>query len=294
MFKNIVILSILLILYSCSEKKDIQNIDIQGHRGARGLLPENTMPAFEKAIALGVTTLELDLAITADSQIIVSHEPYFAHTICLDSSGQKISEADEKQFNIFTMTYHEVSRFDCGSLGNPRFPDQEKMKVPKPLLKQVFEMAEAKSNQTIKYNIELKSSPQGDSVYHPLPSDFSDMIYRLINNYIPWERITIQSFDFRILKYFNRNYPEVRLAALVENDGSTEENLERLGFYPTIYSPYFKLINQQDINSLHEKDILVIPWTLNDKEDMVNYINWGVDGVITDYPDRALSIIKNN
>jgi len=294
MFKNIVILSILLILYSCSEKKDIQNIDIQGHRGARGLLPENTMPAFEKAVALGVTTLELDLAITADSQIIVSHEPYFAHTICLDSSGQKISEADEKQYNIFKMTYHEVSRFDCGSLGNPRFPDQEKMKAQKPLLKQVFEMAEPKSNQTIKYNIELKSSPQGDAVYHPLPSDFSDMVYRLINNYIPWERITIQSFDFRILKYFNRNYPEVRLAALVENDRSTEENLERLGFYPTIYSPYFKLINQEDINSLHEKDILVIPWTLNYKEDMVNYINWGVDGVITDYPDRALSIIKNN
>ncbi len=294
MFKNIVILLILSILYSCSEKKDIQNIDIQGHRGAGGLLPENSMPAFEKAIALGVTTLELDLAVTTDSQIIVSHDPYFAHTICLDSSGQKISEADEKQFNIFKMTYDEVSRFDCGSLGNPRFPDQKKMKVQKPLLKQVFEMAEPESNQTIKYNIELKSSPQGDSVFHPLPSDFSDMVYRLINNYVPWERITIQSFDFRILKYFNRNYPDVQLAALIENDRSTEENLEKLGFYPAIYSPYFKLINQQDINSLHEKDILVIPWTLNEVEDMTNYINWGVDGVITDYPDRALSIIKNN
>ncbi|MTI21452.1 glycerophosphodiester phosphodiesterase [Fulvivirga sp. RKSG066] len=267
------------------------SIDIQGHRGARGMMPENTIPAFIYALDQGVTTLELDVAITKDGQVVVTHEPWISHANCLKPDSTKISESDEKSLNIYKMTYEEVSQFDCGSLPVKRFPEQEKIKTSKPLLSDVIKSAEwhikSYSQFEVDYNIELKSSPAGDNTYHPTPKEFSKIVYDLIDQYLPWERVIIQSFDFRVLRYWNENYPEVRLAALVENSRSVETNLASLGFKPAIYSPYYKLLSKKKIEKLHEIDIKVIPWTVNNPEEMLQLVEWGVDGIITDYPNRA-------
>lgn len=281
------------LLFSCSDKPQriSAQLDIQGHRGARGLLPENTIPAFLKAMDYGVTTLEMDLAVTTDRQLVVSHEPWMNHSICLDSAGLAITEEDERRFNIHQMTLAEVQSFDCGSLGNPRFLDQQPVSVQKPLLGEVFEAVDEKLNgKIINYNIEIKSSPEGDNIFHPTPNVFSDLVYQFIDGRVDWKYITIQSFDFRVLQYFNENYPDVQLAALIENEKTPAENITSLGFTPDIYSSWYKDLSAEDVIYLHDQNVLVIPWTVNEPADMQMLIGWGADGIITDHPDRAAGL----
>lgn len=275
----------------------IPRFDVQGHRGARGLKPENTIPAFIAALNYGVTTVELDLAVTKDGQLVVSHEPWMSSDICLDSVGNEISDRNERRHNIFQMTYDEIRQFDCGSKYNPAFPQQEKIAVSKPLLTDVIIAIEdhikSYTQYEVDYNIEIKSSPQGDGKYHPTPEVFSDLVYNTLDQYLPMERVIIQSFDFRVLKYWHMRYPEVRLAALVENALPINSNLNELGFLPSVYSPYFKLLTEDRVRFLHQKGIRVIPWTVNEKRDMERLRSWRVDGIITDYPDRSASLGLN-
>lgn len=269
----------------------IPKFDLQGHRGARGMKPENTIPAFIVALDSGVTTIELDLAVTKDKQLVVSHEPWMNPAICLKPDKSSITTKDEKKFNLYKMTYEEIRGFDCGSKGNEKFPAQEKFKVAKPLLTDVIVAVEDHiknySQYEVDYNIEIKSSPEGDNKFHPTPEAFSDLVYTLIDQYLPWERIVIQSFDFRVLKYWHEKYPDVRLAALVENKKSVKGNLDELGFKPSIYSPNFSLVDKGDVQYLHQQKIRIIPWTVNEEADMKNIHALGVDGMITDYPNRA-------
>lgn len=296
-------LSILLMIFTSMLMAQSKQIDIQGHRGARGLYPENTIPAFIAALDYGVTTLELDLAVTKDKQLVVSHEPWMSSAICLTPEGLSITQADERNYNIYQMTYDEVKKFDCGSIGNERFPQQQKMAVHKPLLVDVILAAEKHIKDyvlyEVDYNIEIKSLPAGDNMFHPSPEEFSDLVYQLIDQYLPLERVVIQSFDFRVLKYWKKKYPEVRLAALVENTKGMEANLKDLGFTPQIYSPYFKLIDEAAVQQIKQKKMKVIPWTVNEREDLQRMVNLKVDGIITDYPDRAAELgltrkINNN
>ncbi|HEU5291080.1 MAG TPA: glycerophosphodiester phosphodiesterase [Cyclobacteriaceae bacterium] len=279
----------------------IPKFDLQGHRGARGLKPENTVPAFITALNYGVTTIELDVVITKDNQVVVSHEPWISNEICLKADSTPVTKAESKTFNIYKMNYSEVLSFDCGSRGNEKFPEQEKMVARKPLLKDVIAAVEDHiknfTTYEVDYNIEIKSAKEGDNKFHPAPEVFSDIVYQTINQYLPLERVVIQSFDFRVLKYWKKKYPTVRLAALVENKSSVETNLKELGFSPSAYSPYFKLLSQQTIANLQKKKIRVIPWTVNEVEDMKKMKSWGVDGIITDYPNRAADLglsLKHN
>jgi glycerophosphoryl diester phosphodiesterase len=269
-------------------------VEIQGHRGARGLMPENSIPGFMEALEYGVHTLEMDVVVSADQKVLLSHEPYFSHEICLTPEGEAIEAGQERDHNIFKMSYERAKQYDCGSLGNLRFPEQKKMQVHKPLLTEVIAHAETyirKHNlPPVKYNIELKSEIGQDHVFHPQPDVFSDLVYQTINGLLDWDRVIIQSFDFRILQYFHQHYPHVCLSALVENHLSPEQNLEKLGFLPSIYSPDYELTTQEHIKWLHKKGLQVIPWTVNDPSDMKRLIQWGVDGIITDYPDRAAKI----
>jgi glycerophosphoryl diester phosphodiesterase len=280
-----------ILIATASIAQYIPRFDIQGHRGARGLRPENSIPSFIMALDSGVTTVELDVAITKDKQIVVSHEPWMSAAICLDSSGSAISEKEEKKLNIYQMTYEQVQLFDCGSIGNSNFPQQEKMKTSKPLLRDVIIAVEnhIKSYATyeVDYNIEIKSWPDGDKKFHPTVEEFSNLVYQLVDEYIPLERVVIQSFDFRVLKYWHQKYPDIRLAALVENTKSIDANLADLGFKPSTYSPYFKLLNREKVKYLHQLRIRVVPWTVNEISDMLSLKGMGVDGLITDYPDRA-------
>ena len=280
-----------ILIATASIAQYIPRFDIQGHRGARGLRPENSIPSFIMALDSGVTTVELDVAITKDKQIVVSHEPWMSAAICLDSSGSAISEKEAKKLNIYQMTYEQVQLFDCGSIGNSNFPQQEKMKTSKPLLRDVIIAVEnhIKSYATyeVDYNIEIKSWPDGDKKFHPTVEEFSNLVYQLVDEYIPLERVVIQSFDFRVLKYWHQKYPDIRLAALVENTKSIDANLADLGFKPSTYSPYFKLLNREKVKYLHQLRIRVVPWTVNEISDMLSLKGMGVDGLITDYPDRA-------
>ncbi|MBZ9650978.1 glycerophosphodiester phosphodiesterase [Psychroflexus montanilacus] len=273
-------------------KSTTYKFDLQGHRGARGLAPENTLQAFQKALELGVNTLELDLAVTKDKQIIVSHEPWMNADICLDADGNDIEKANEKSFNIYQMTYEEVKRFDCGSKYNPAFPEQKLESAYKPLLREVLQMADSlrkNHGKEIAYNIELKSLPEGDDLFHPKPSEFVKMVMDLLLEETDINRVNLQSFDFRVLKELHKAYPNVKLAALVYNT-DFDTALNDLGFEPEIYSPYFPLVNKKLVAEAHEKGIQVIPWTVNELEQMKTLLKYGVDGLITDYPDRALKL----
>jgi glycerophosphoryl diester phosphodiesterase len=281
MVKYIVLLFV-LVSVTCSAQIYMPRFEVQGHRGARGLKPENTIPAFITALDSGVMTLEMDVVITKDKQVILSHEPFMSASI---------SEKDEKKYNIYEMTYAEVSKYDCGSRGNEKFLQQEKIALSKPLLRDVIVAVEdhikSSTLYEVDYNIEIKSSPDGDKKFHPSVEEYSDLVYRVVNDYLPLERVVIQSFDFRVLRYWKKKYPHIRLAALVENIKSIESNLADLGFNPSIYSPYYKLLSKDKVTQLHKRKIRVIPWTVNDEKEMLALKGMGVDGFITDYPDRA-------
>lgn len=289
------VLSILLVKIAVSQKK-LPTFDVQGHRGARGLMPENTIPAFLLAMDAGVTTLEMDLAITKDNKIIVSHEPWMSSEICTSPSGENFTAKQGMDFNIFEMTYEQVMQFDCGAKGNPRFPEQQHVSAFKPLLIDVIKAVEDHiKNVTrfeVDYNIEIKSSKEGDNKFHPSPAEFSDKVYELLDQYLPLERIIIQSFDFRVLQYWHEKYPDIRLAALVEDKRPVEAHLNELGFEPQIYSPDHELLTRKKVDYLHERKIKVIPWTVNEVSQMLALKGMGVDGFITDYPDRAKQFVN--
>jgi glycerophosphoryl diester phosphodiesterase len=265
--------------------------DVQGHRGCRGLRPENTVPAFLLALDSGVTTLEMDVVITRDRQVVVSHEPWMSGSICLDPAGKEIALKDTLKHNIYALTYEEVRRYDCGSKGNERFPEQLKMAAYKPLLKDVIVAVENHiKNHTkyeVDYNIEIKSDPRGDDKYHPKPEEFTKLVYDLVDQYLPMSRVVIQSFDFRALKHLHTQYPDLRTAALIESKKSLEANLKALGFTPSIYSPYYKFVTPDMVKQCKVLKMRLIPWTVNDEREMLALKGMGVDGLITDYPDRA-------
>lgn len=274
-----------------------QNFDIQGHRGCRGLLPENTIEAMKKAIDLGVTTLEMDVVISKDKQVLLSHEPFLSHEICLDKNNIEITSSNESSYNLYNMNYSDIKNCDCGSKIHPRFLEQQKLKTYKPLLSDVIDFTEnyiAKNypGRVIQYNIETKSDPKGDTIYHPLPDVFFDLLVAVIQSKKITERTYIQSFDVRTLQHIHKKYPEFKTVLLVENKLSIANNLKRLGFLPDVYSPEFVLLNAKKVKYLQKKGIKVIPWTINKKEDMQKIIDFGVDGLITDYPDRYFELKK--
>ncbi len=270
------------------------SFDFQGHRGCRGLLPENTIPAFLQALDLGVSTLEMDVVITSDSKVILSHEPWFSGEICLDPQGNAISSDQEKSHLIYKMTYEESKAFDCGSIGHPNFPDQRALSASKPLLSDVIAQAEKYAKDTGRelpfYNIETKSTPEGDGLYHPTPDVFAQLLVDEVMKAGIASRTTIQSFDPRTLQYLHGKYPELRLALLIENGYSPEENLANLGFTPHIYSPYYMLVDTALVAFCKSKEMALIPWTVNDAQTMLDLMELGVDGLISDYPDRFPSL----
>lgn len=269
---------------------DQKSIDFQGHRGCRGLMPENTIPGFLHALDLGVTTLELDVVITKDHRVICSHEPWYSHEIALDPMGNTIAEADEKNHKIYHLDYAETTNYDVGTKYHPRFPDQKKMPAYKPLLEAVIDSAEAHAKKTNRalpyYNIETKITPAGDGVFHPTPEVFSELILEILYDKGIAERSIIQSFDPRTLQYIRKNHPKIKLALLVENQNSIENNIGGLGFIPDIYSPDFTLVNEETIEFCRQKNMKIIPWTVNELSDMQKLVQLGVDGIISDYPDK--------
>ncbi len=268
------------------------NFDWQGHRGCRGLLPENSIPAFLKALELGVTTLELDLAVSSDNQLIVSHEPWLNHDICSKSDGSIITKEEAETQLIWKMTAAEVQKCDCGSRGNPRFKEQKAMRTVKPTLRQVVEAVRKQADflriPVPMFNIEIKSQPDFDNKRTPSVSAFAKLVFDEIHALKIAKISCIQSFDTRALEEIHKLDKNQTTALLIENQAGLATNLKRLTFKPTIYSPYYLLIAQSTVDSCHKQNIKMIPWTVNDTAAMRQLIMIGVDGIITDYPDRVL------
>lgn len=269
---------------------DIQ-FDTQGHRGCRGLMPENTIPAMINALDLGVTTLEMDAVITKDNKVVMSHEPFFNHEITSKPDGSYVTESEEKSLNIFLMTYDEVKKYDVGIKPHPRFPKQKKMNVVKPLLSDLLDSVQnyvAIHKRPLPYfNIETKATPATDNVYHPEPARFVETLMSVIKEKRIQERVIIQSFDLRTLQYLHDKYPSVKTAMLIEDydKRGLKDQLKALGFLPTIYSPEYSLVTEDLVKSCHGQKIKVIPWTVNDKVTIDKLKALGVDGIISDYPD---------
>lgn len=269
-----------------------QKFDLEGHRGCRGLMPENTIAAMLKAIDFNVNTLEMDVVITEDQKVIVSHEPFFSHEITTLPGGDTIEAKNEWQYNIFHMTYDSVKLYDVGLKPHPRFPSQQKMKAVKPLLADLIDAVEAyliKTNHPkVFYNIEIKSLDSSDHVYHPAPAEYAGLLMKVIDEKKIADRVIIQSFDVRSLKIMSEKYPAMKLSLLIDfgNHIPLRDFKKVLGFQPDIISPEYSLVTQQIIEALHKQNIQIVSWTVNDIEAAKELYQIGVDGIITDFPDR--------
>lgn len=273
------------------ELPDWEGFDLQGHRGCRGLMPENSIEGMIKALELGVKTLELDVVISSDGQLLVSHEPYLSEEICLDAQGGRIHPEEQYEWNLYQMTYEEIQQFDCGSKPHPRFPEQQKLRVHKPLLIELIEAADAwaiahKRPLPI-YNIETKMSAFGDDRYHPKPAVFVDILYSVIDQMNLKNRCTVQSFDPRSLVALHAKDSTIRTVLLLEGHEDPKRIISQMGFVPYGFSPDYKLLTSEWLNWAQELGMKVVPWTVNDPLVAEQLVAMGVDGLITDYPDRV-------
>lgn len=268
---------------------DSNRLEIQGHRGARGLMPENTVPGFVLAIQQGADVLELDLCIAADGIVIVSHEPWMSHEICRSPDGRDISFADERNHNLYQMSLEEMRAYDCGSRIHPRFPEQRPLAVSKPTLAEVVKMVEKVpllDGGILRYNMEIKHRPDFEPEYCPDAETFTALVVAQVQQLGIANRTCIQSFSEAAMEAVHQLAPEITTAWLTDTEGSVQSQLDRLSFQPDIYSPNWKLIDATDVKSLQDSGIRVIPWTVNSQEDLHYAMQLGVDGIITDFPGR--------
>ncbi len=286
-----------LIAITCISTAFTQKVvSIEGHRGSRGHLPENTIPSFIKAIEQGSDTIELDLVISKDKKVVVSHEPWFSYFISTAPDGTAITKENEKQHNIYAMSYDEVKKYDVGSRGNVQFPMQVPMKVHKPLLSEVFvaidRYTKSKKLPLIRYNIEIKSNPAGDGISHPDPAEFASLVMTELTKYKMTNRAKVQAFDVRPLQEIKKRWPKQQLALLVGTKEPIETSIERLGFKPESFSPHFSLVDQSVVDYCKANKIKLVPWTVNEIADLEKMKRFPIDGIITDYPDRAQKVFR--
>jgi len=280
---------------SCSTIKPTltsQNkMDYQAHRGGRGLMPENTIAAMLAVMDNEkVTTLEMDLAITKDKQVVVSHDPVLNPIITTKPDGSFIKANEVNQYIIYQMNYDQLQKFDVGLKPHPGFTNQKKLAAAIPTLASLIDSVELKSKnigRKMLYNIEIKSVDGKDGIEHPVPDEFVELVVNLIKQKRVVERTSIQSFDLRPLKVLHQKYPNIQTAYLVYGAGCSDaqKQIELLGFTPTIYSPEYKYVTKETVDYCHAHNMKIIPWTVNTKKEIDALIAIGVDGIITDYPN---------
>jgi glycerophosphoryl diester phosphodiesterase len=254
---------------------------VHGHRGARAVLPENTLPAFEYAIREGADFIELDLAVTKDNVLVVSHDPVINSTIC---SGPREHAA------IRELTLAEVKQYDCGTKQNPAYPKQKPVPGTKiPTLDEVLALG---SRSRIQFNIETKLSAKTPQ-YTPPPEEFSRMVLDAIRRYKLADRVIVQSFDFRTLRAMKKLDPKIRLAALFEGQPRDFVEVAREA-QADIVAPNYRLITKEQVAKAHAAGLQVVPWTPNRPEDWRPLAEAGVDAIITDDPAALIAFLKAN
>lgn len=302
-----------------AEAKAMPTFDLQGHRGARGLRPENTLAAFRYALGLGVTTLELDCGVTKDGVVVVSHDSLLNPDITRGPDGQYLAKPGPA---IVDVTYDELRQYDVGRIraGSDyaaNFPDQQAVDGERiPRLVDVFTLAKQAGNTTVRFNVETKLDPQ-----HPLetvsPLAFARALVDVIRGAGMASRTTIQSFDWRTLRLLRELAPEIALVALTDQQpdedtieagkpgkspwlgdldvddhgGSVPLLVRELG--AKVWSPHARDLTPALVIEAHSLGISVIPWTVNDPKDMALAIGAGVDGLISDRPDRLRALLES-
>ena len=270
---------------------------IHGHRGCRGLLPENTLPAFLHALQLGVDVLEMDVVLSADQQVVVAHEPWLSAKLGLSPDGKPIDPQGEQLLNLFKMPYTTVQQSVIGTLPHPGFPSQQQIATYRPLLSEVLQATELFCQQTgrppVGYSIEIKSSPETEGEFHPAPHEFTTTVLADIpTTLIP--RVTLLSFDSRILQTARQLLPRLRLCLLLEIPFSPNDVFSSLGFIPEVLGPDYKLLDAHILSRMHQlyNSLEVVPWTANEPPEIIQLANMGVTGITTDYPDVALQVLQ--
>lgn len=273
-------MKIVFLLLVCVVAFECQAFSWQGHRGARGLFPENTIWAMQEALKFPINTLEMDVVISKDDKVVVSHEPWMSEEICLTALGKYVKD---REFNLYKMPYAEIAKFDCGSKPHPRFPKQKKRKTIKPLLSEL--LSELKKSKKI-FSIEIKSTIEDErDGFQPDYKNMTDLVVADIKKYLSPKQVFIQSFDWRVLQYLHQKYPQYKTVVLIEESFKPEEVVKKLGFKPTVFSPSYDKLTKKIVDYFHQEKILVIPWTVNNKLHMKELMKMGVDGIITDYPN---------
>jgi len=257
-----------------------QSIAVHGHRGARAILPENTIPAFEYAIQSGVDVLELDMAVSRDGVIVVSHDPYLRPPTCKGPQASAV---------IHQSTLADIRKWDCGSIQNPRFPKQQTRPGTRmPTLEEVFSLA---PRGRFEFNIETKSFPDRPELTPP-PDEFAAMVLALIRKDHLENRVILQSFDFRTLRAMKKLAPEIRRSALTENDKRDFVTIAREA-EATIISPEYGLVTKDKVQQAHAAGLQVVPWTANKPEEWDRLIDAGVDAIISDDPAALIARLKS-
>ncbi len=253
---------------------------VHGHRGARARLPENTLPAFEYAIEQGVDALEMDMAVTKDNVIVISHDPILHGPVC---TGPKESAV------IHQLTLAEVRQWDCGAVQNPRFVTQRTIPGTRmPTLDDVFHLAPRGS---FAYNIETKSFPDHPE-FTPPPDEFARMVLAKIREYKLEKRIILQSFDFRTLVAMRKLAPDIRLSALTETDPRDFTAIVKEAGNAEIISPEVKLVTPAKVAAAHAAGLQVVPWTADTSQEWDMLIAAKVDAIISDDPATLIAHLK--
>jgi glycerophosphoryl diester phosphodiesterase len=221
---------------------------------------------------------------------VVSHEPWLNAKICLDAKGHALNEKKKEEVNLYKMDYKEIVKCDCGSRGNPSFPEQKAIFAYKPLLSDVVnevrQYVKKAGKSMPQFNIEIKSGPSSDGIFTPEVNVFAEIVRKEIKKLKIQDISSIQSFDPRALRYLHKKDKELVLVYLVEKVEDVKQQIDLLGFTPAIYSPYFEKVTSATVDQCHKMGMKIVPWTVNDTEQMKKLILLGVDGIITDYPDR--------
>ncbi|HAF94798.1 MAG: hypothetical protein A2021_03100 [Elusimicrobia bacterium GWF2_52_66] len=285
------IFSLIVVFYAASlSAQEIRSISVHGHRGTRGTRPENTLPAFEEALRAGVDVLELDLGVTKDNVVVISHEPKITPQRCLGPGGGKIKKPEP----IRSLTLEEVKKYDCGSIPDSEFPRQVPVPGTKiPTLGEMFVMVEASrypAAAKVIFNMETKIFP-AEPQLAPSPAEFAKMVTEIVKKYGMEKRTIVQSFDVRTLREIKKIAPEIRTSQLT--------GLELVDIVPAlksagadIWSPNYKWVTADSIREAHLAGIQVALWTVNRPEDWDMAITAGADAIITDYPAGLIAYLK--
>lgn len=252
---------------------------IYGHRGCRGNYPENSIIAFQEALKMGADGIELDIVVNAEKQLVISHEPYFKKEFCLTPDKKAIE--NESEHNIYKMTQSEISGFDCGSIGSPKFPSQKKMAAFKPLLRDFFKEVDLKDKVLL---FEIKSEKEEYGISQPFPKEFVDLILAETKDFKIQENLIFMCFDTEILEELHKRGVSNKMIYLTYKPKSAKQLLKEISFKPYALGMFHATATTAVINYAHSRKVKVFTWTVNEVKTGKKLIKRGVDGLITDYP----------